>query len=108
MVEHTHDHLCGGCAFRAGTEANTYGPTQLTAKLCLEAGQPFFCHEARGPHGEPLLCRGFAHALVNQPSSNEAGSGQRTVASELLCLMQNGERPANGRASALIKIGADD
>lgn len=36
---------CETCAFRPGTEANGSVLTRLKARLCAEAGEPFYCHE---------------------------------------------------------------
>lgn len=35
---------CGGCAGRAGTEANGAGATIVAFTECLVTGEPFFCH----------------------------------------------------------------
>ncbi len=63
---------CGDCAFVPGTEAHGCESTRLSATLCVEAGEPFYCHrpnsagvlEARVDEtGEPVLCHGFVEAL---------------------------------------------
>jgi hypothetical protein len=47
---------CSSCAFRPGTEANRSAHTVLLAKLCIEGGRMFSCHE------RPGLCRGYIAA----------------------------------------------
>ena len=59
-VEHpSHDEggPCSTCAFRMGTEANQSIHTMQLARMCVEGGRPFYCHE------HPGLCRGFVAAL---------------------------------------------
>jgi hypothetical protein len=50
---------CGGCAFRFGTEANTYGPTILDAMKCVLERVPFYCHEGPLDKAAPI-CAGWA------------------------------------------------
>lgn len=56
---------CATCAFRPGTVASQTDLTQLTARLCVLLGKPFFCHDGIPDKAEPTtLCRGWeaAHA----------------------------------------------
>jgi hypothetical protein len=67
--------MCGGCAYRRGTEANTdTGDPGLARKreLLLEAGEVFYCHEpcpagVRNPYPAARelrkACVGHMHAL---------------------------------------------
>lgn len=48
---------CATCAFRPGTEANLTEHTITLARLCVEGGRMFSCHE------RPGLCRGFVAAI---------------------------------------------
>lgn len=48
---------CATCAFRSGTEANRTPRTMQLARLCVEGGREFMCHE------KPQLCRGFIAAI---------------------------------------------
>ncbi len=52
---------CEDCAYRAGTRANLCERTQLKARLCLEAKDPFYCHE---DPNRIALCRGWSDALA--------------------------------------------
>jgi hypothetical protein len=71
-------HRCGECAFTKGTEANKARMTQVAVELCLQAGEPFYCHA----QGEPMpLCAGFVEARKNRPP--EIG-WKRDLASALL------------------------
>jgi hypothetical protein len=40
------DERCTGCAYRLGTDANSYGPTLVVAALCILDGDIFGCHMA--------------------------------------------------------------
>jgi len=54
-----HQHRCGDCAFRAGTDPNGCPETLMDAVKALVEGVPFYCH--KGPDGEPKrLCAGYA------------------------------------------------
>ena len=55
---------CKGCAFRAGTEANAYGPTLLEAIACVHTGETFWCHMTPGAtEGNPTRpCAGWVAA----------------------------------------------
>ncbi len=59
---------CATCAFRPGTEANRTEHTIELARLCVEGGREFSCHE------RPQLCRGFIAAinLRGAPEDEEA------------------------------------
>ncbi len=48
---------CATCAFRVGTEANQTWHTMALARLSVEGGRMFHCHE------RVQLCRGFVAAL---------------------------------------------
>lgn len=48
---------CATCAFRPGTEAHRTVHTQMLARLCVEAIEPFQCHE------KPQACRGWIAAV---------------------------------------------
>jgi hypothetical protein len=48
---------CATCAFRPGTQANQTTHTMELARLCVEGGREFSCHE------KPQLCRGFIAAI---------------------------------------------
>lgn len=48
---------CATCAFRSGTEAHQADYTYALARLCVEGGVPFYCHE------QEQLCRGFIAAV---------------------------------------------
>lgn len=79
--------LCAGCAFRAGTDANTYSPTKIKARLCLETGEPFYCHERDKIGAAPTsVCRGFLAARQKRVdlSKNAFSQGQHSVARSLI------------------------
>jgi hypothetical protein len=98
---------CEGCAFREGTAASQSDATQLTAKLCLQAARPFFCHERvhelqrdglpasvameqAKREGNFPVCRGFVDAmsvLDNKGEYTEATAWRRDLANRLLDLM---------------------
>lgn len=63
---------CATCAFRPGTEANGTEHTITLARLCVEGGRLFHCHEY------PQLCRGFIAAinLRGSPHTDEDGRWQ--------------------------------
>jgi hypothetical protein len=50
---------CDTCAFRLGTDANTYAPTILNAAKCVMEHEPFYCHEG-DPAGPLPICAGYA------------------------------------------------
>jgi hypothetical protein len=87
----THNAQCDDCAFRPGTEASSYSPTQLKAWLCLETGELFYCHKFESDEGAPVLCKGFAEAAAKRtqegcqrPQSNE----EMQVAKALIGILQ--------------------
>src|ERR1044072_7759053 len=72
---------CEGCAFNSGTEANRHEHTQLVIRLCVEAREPFHCHDRAqelNKNGLPLsaaieqaiaegqfpLCAGYVEAVT--------------------------------------------
>lgn len=68
---------CEGCAFNANTNASRSATTRLKARLCVEAREPFHCHEevhALMRQGlpqsealalaEPPLCAGYVEAVA--------------------------------------------
>lgn len=61
---------CATCAFRPGTEASQSQHTVALARLCVEGGRYFHCHE------QPQLCRGFV-AAVNLRGVPETEDGRR-------------------------------
>lgn len=72
VMAHTHPSHedggpCAGCAFRAGTEANSTPHTVALARACVEGIRPFYCHE------NPGLCRGWVAAvnLNGMPENDE-------------------------------------
>lgn len=87
-------NLCGGCAFRPGTEANDYSPTQLKTHLCLLLQEPFFCHERTDGTGNPLLCRGFLSALAAQNQASlpkmDPSSASWSAAAALMSALTGG------------------
>lgn len=80
---------CSGCAFVSGTEANRDQLTQLTAELCVQSGDPFFCHanaiEDRLPKGQERLCRGY---LDERARRGPQPAWKAAVAAEGLRLME--------------------
>ena len=38
--------MCGSCAGRKGTEANSQPETMQTLAECIASGEPFYCHES--------------------------------------------------------------
>jgi hypothetical protein len=48
---------CATCAFRPGTEASRSEHTVVLARLCVEGGREFHCHE------KAQLCRGWIAAV---------------------------------------------
>lgn len=66
---------CKGCAFTPGTPANQSRITQLRTTLCVEAYEPFYCHENavedQLPAGKEHLCRGWAEAVMGTPAPPE-------------------------------------
>lgn len=72
--------MCPGCAFRPGTDAYE-GLTRIKATLCVQTGEPFYCHanllatggtDLEPIPGEPMsLCRGFVDALVARLACGE-------------------------------------
>lgn len=67
------EQLCGGCAFRDGTDANHYTPTQLKVRLCLETGEAFYCHENKNADGNPLICAGYLAARAARSRWKKVG-----------------------------------
>lgn len=54
---------CHDCAFRPGTVPNQSSNTQMKAKLCVMARDPFYCHIAPPKDGVKPLCRGYVDAV---------------------------------------------
>lgn len=86
---------CGDCAFVAGTDAHGCEATRLTASLCVDSGELFYCHrpnelgelEARlDGVGEPVLCRGFVDALK---ARGPVDDWRASVASESLRILDD-------------------
>lgn len=50
---------CEDCAFRFGTQPNTYGPTVMNAMKCALEREPFLCHH-KDERGELPICAGYA------------------------------------------------
>ena len=75
---------CATCAFRKGTEANETRHTMDLARLCVEGGRPFYCHE------QPQLCRGFIAAInLRGPDETEGDkrwSEMNAMAADVLSL----------------------
>lgn len=86
---------CSGCAFTAGTEAHRHDVTVLTAELCVQAGEPFFCHANaiadKLPKGRERLCRGY---LDERAKRGPQPAWKKAIATEGLRLM---EEAAAGR-----------
>lgn len=86
---------CSGCAFTKGTEAERDALTQLTTELCLQSGEPFFCHANavadQLPKDEKRVCRGYLEARALRAP---APAWKAAVAREGLILM---EEAASGR-----------
>ena len=83
---------CFGCAFRPGTEANLNPLTQTTARLCIIAREPFFCHSDRAQRadgqGPAHLCRGFVDALEVE-MEKERPAWHRNAALAILATMDD-------------------
>lgn len=89
---------CGDCAFVAGTEAHNCEITQLTANICVDSSEPFYCHRANDDHselvprldhrGEPVLCRGFVDALQDRGPVPE---WSKAIARECLRMLQDAQ-----------------
>jgi hypothetical protein len=62
MRERRKPKRCKGCAFTPGTEAHGWPLIVLQAQACVEAAQPFLCHEVRAGARKPL-CVGFVEAM---------------------------------------------
>lgn len=73
---------CEGCAFNPQTDANRSDVTRLKARLCVEALEPFFCHEQvqeavnNGlPYSQAIeqvempLCSGWCEAVATRNDS---------------------------------------
>lgn len=46
--------MCGSCAGRKGTDANSTPETMAVLAECIKSGEPFYCHEStaeRDPKG---------------------------------------------------------
>jgi hypothetical protein len=73
---------CLTCAFRPDTEAHRSEYTWTLARLCVEGGRPFHCHE------QPQLCRGFIAAInvrgVPQTEEERRWSEMAGCAADLL------------------------
>jgi hypothetical protein len=82
--------MCAGCAFRPGSEAYTYSPTQLKVRLCQQSGEPFFCHEVTSPDGAPVLCAGYIAERDNMTMSDgvELPPDARSAAVEFLRMLR--------------------
>lgn len=66
---------CATCAFRPGTEAASMEHTVVLARLCVEATEPFLCHE------QPQLCRGWIAAVnLRGPMPDDDDSRHRREA----------------------------
>lgn len=79
--------LCGGCAFRAGTEAHTHKPTQVLVALCRLAGTPFYCHERFTANGVPLRCEGFLRTSCAGAETTSHDDVSRIHADRLLAIV---------------------
>lgn len=81
---------CTGCAFTAGTEANRDQLTTITAELCLQSGEPFFCHANavadKLPRGRERVCRGYSEARETRPPITPPW--KRAIAREALAIME--------------------
>ena len=59
---------CSDCAFTPGTRANSDKMTRLKTRLCVDAGQYFYCHrnaaDTADVEGHEALCAGFVQAVA--------------------------------------------
>lgn len=81
---------CATCAFRPGTEASETEHTAVLARLCVEGGRQFWCHE------KTQLCRGWIAAvnLRGVPFNEMAGA----CADYLGDAVEDAARPREGGA----------
>jgi hypothetical protein len=104
-------YRCDGCAFASGTEANRDARTRLVIKLCVEIGQPFYCHERTHQlqniglteanaiefakeEGRFPLCRGWVDAftmLVEKGYYNNQPEWKRELSKRLMGLLEQAE-----------------
>ncbi len=100
---------CEDCAFTAGTRANGDELTRLKTKLCVEACEPFYCHEdalelhRNGlPYSEALkrtamnepehLCGGWVYAVLRRHGKVQPEKWRRDVFLALLNVIYDAER----------------
>jgi hypothetical protein len=80
---------CSGCAYRPGTEANLDELTQMTATLCVQAGEPFYCHanaiEDKLPSDQKRICLGHFEAMF---ARGDVSPWKAAVAHEALVIME--------------------
>lgn len=104
---------CEDCAFSAGTKANSDDITRLKTKLCVDTGEPFFCHadvnemvrgglpysEALricGPNDPDTICAGWLEAVAKCGEAGTLETGwKRDVMVGLLDLIYETERDPN-------------
>ena len=61
---------CATCAFTTGTQANSQDSTRIKADLCVNSGEPFFCHEPDRCDAEgPVACVGWVRAVIKKAES---------------------------------------
>lgn len=110
---------CEDCAFSAGTKANADDLTRLKTKLCVDTGEPFFCHsdvnelvrdgipysEALricGPNEPENICAGWLEAVAKRGEAGTLETGwKRDVLVGLLDLMYDCERDPNYNPAAV-------
>lgn len=87
-----HDEMpvrCSGCAFTEGTEAHRDDLTVLTAELCVQSGEPLFCHanaiEDKLPRGSERVCRGYIEQCARR---GQQPAWKAAVAAEALRLIE--------------------
>lgn len=100
---------CEDCAFTPGTAANSDDITRLKRKLCVEAGEPFYCHEEVFEHvknGLPYseaqkraeeedkdhLCGGWVSAMIKRQGKPEQEEWRRNVLLACLDVIYEAER----------------
>lgn len=61
--------MCGGCAGRKGSEANSTPATVEMLQKCIDSGEPFYCHESAAvldPRGTAYDKHGVSWRILPQ------------------------------------------
>lgn len=104
---------CEDCAFSAGTRASSDELTRLKARLCVDTGEPFYCHEdviemvkngtpysdtlrICSPNEPSTHCAGWQEAVSKRGEAGTLETGwKRDVLVAMLDVIYESERDPN-------------